>query len=302
MTELKEIMRETGNKYPVSAACGVLGAPRSSYYFSSCCENKQKRGPKTTISDVELLSLIREVINDSSFNGEGVKKITFRLKYGKWNTPVGKERVRRIMRNNNLLAPVRFLHKHGKKAHDKKIITQKPNEIWAADATKFHTDEDGLCWFFGTVDHFNSECIGFNIAKIGDRWAAIESTRNAVRNVFGTFEKDSAKGVSLRHDWGTQYTSRDFQADIKFAGLSSFPAFVNEPETNGVVERFFRTLKEHCIYLHRFKNIEEAKQMITEFIEKYNNEWIVGRLAYKTPVQARKDYYSKTSESDKNVA
>ena len=31
------------------------------------------------------------------------------------------------------------------------------------------------------------------------------------------------------------------------------PSYVGEPECNGVMERFIRTLKEQCLYLHRFQ-------------------------------------------------
>jgi putative transposase len=57
-----------------------------------------------------------------------------------------------------------------------------------------------------------------------------------------------------------------------------------------------RTLKEQCIYLHRFKNLEEAKKTIATFIDRYNREWIVGRLGYRTPAQARADYLAKLAQ------
>jgi hypothetical protein len=36
----------------------------------------------------------------------------------------------------------------------------------------------------------------------------------------------------------------DFQAEIKFLGIQPSPAFVRQPEGNGCIERFFRTLLE----------------------------------------------------------
>ncbi len=40
-----------------------------------------------------------------------------------------------------------------------------------------------------------------------------------------------------------QYRARQFQAEIKWLGIRSTPAYVGEPECNGVAERFIRTLK-----------------------------------------------------------
>jgi putative transposase len=55
------------------------------------------------------------------------------------------------------------------------------------------------------------------------------------------------------------------------------------------MERFIRTLKEQCIYLHRFTSLAEAQRIIGEFIAQYNAEWIIERLGYRTPARARAD-------------
>jgi len=54
-----------------------------------------------------------------------------------------------------------------------------------------------------------------------------------------------------------------------------------------VAERFIRTLKEECLYLHDFQSLEEARAIISAFIERYNHRWILERHRYKTPTQAR---------------
>jgi putative transposase len=48
-----------------------------------------------------------------------------------------------------------------------------------------------------------------------------------------------------------------------------------------------RTLKEQCLYLHRFQTLDEARRVIVEFIGRYNHEWLIERLDYRTPAQAR---------------
>jgi hypothetical protein len=65
------------------------------------------------------------------------------------------------------------------------------------------------------------------------------------------------------------------------------PSYVGELECNGVIERFTRTLKEQCLYLHRFQNLAEAHRLIGEFIRRYNTEWLIERLSHQTPVAAR---------------
>ena len=88
-----------------------------------------------------------------------------------------------------------------------------------------------------------------------------------------------ARGLGLRHDWGSQYRARQFQAEIQWLGTHSTPAYVGESECNGVAERFIRTLKEECIHLHDFETLEKV---IGTFLERYNNGWPLQRHGHLT--------------------
>ena len=65
--------------------------------------------------DATLLRHIRQAIAESRFTGEGYRKIWARLRFAGIRTSPG--RVRRLMRENGLLAPHRVL-KRPDKAHD----------------------------------------------------------------------------------------------------------------------------------------------------------------------------------------
>ncbi len=66
----------------------------------------------------------------------------------------------------------------------------------------------------------------------------------AVRQQFGHLGAGAARGLALRHDHGSAFMSDVFQRQIRFWGMAPSYAFVSEPETNGAIERLFRTLKE----------------------------------------------------------
>ena len=70
---------------------------------------------------------------------------------------------------------------------------------------------------------------------------------------------------------------------------------MGEPECNGVAERFIRTLKEECIYLHHFETLEEARAVIGAFIKRYNNGWLLQRHGYMTPAAAREKLSRKAA-------
>ena len=80
----------------------------------------------------------------------------------------------------------------------------------------------------------------------GNRFEALVPFRQAIRTIFGDFRKGivEEKHLHLRHDHGSQFMSKDYQAEVKFVGVASSPAYVREPETNGCAERFVKTLKE----------------------------------------------------------
>ena len=190
---------------------------------------------------------------------------------------------------------VRRGHPRGDRSHSGRIRTERPDELWGTDASRFWTKAEGWCWFFAAVDHCASDVVGWHVAKKGDRWAALEPVRQGVRAHMGGFDKAIALGLGLRHDWGSQYRARQFQAEIKWLGIRSTPAYVGEPECNGVAERFIRTLKEECIYLHHFETLEEARAVIGAFIERYNNGWLLQRHGYMTPARAREKLSRKAA-------
>lgn len=107
--------------------------------------------------------------------------------------------------------------------------------------------------------------------------------------VAGTVAVGVARGLSIRQDHGTQYLSDHFQNQVKFWGAASSFAFIEQPQTNGVAERFNRTTKEQVIHGRIFKNLEEVRAAIAAFIEKYNRYWMIEKLGYKTPLQAREN-------------
>ena len=66
--------------------------------------------------------------------------------------------------------------------------------------------------------------------------------------MYGSTAAGAARGLALRMDHGSQYLSDHFTNQIKFWGIQPSYAFVAEPQTNGVAERFNRTLKEQIIH------------------------------------------------------
>jgi transposase InsO family protein len=194
------------------------------------------------------------------------------------------------MKANNLLSPHRGMQAP-QDPHDGTIITNEPNVMWCSDGTKILTADDGWVWIFSVEEHWNAECLGWNVCKIGDRFAALEPVTQAVKNVYGSVSKGIANGLKLRIDNGSQYTSDYFLKQINYLGIQDSFGLVKQPQTNGVAERFNRTLKEQILNGRVFRNIEEVREAVRQFVDLYNAKWLLGKLGYKSPIEARQNYY-----------
>ena len=285
----------TGSKYSLSLVCAVVGVPRSSYYEHQRKLRQEKRerkkpGPKMQADDVRLLELIREVLNRSPFHTEGTKKVHRRLRAW-FNVRASRERVNRLMRQAGLLSPQRAVADREEKSHEGTIIPEDIDLLWGADGTQFGLANGHLLWLFAVIDHYSCEILGWHIIEVGsgDAMAALEPVKQGLKKRRGALAQKAGAGISIRHDWGPQYKANVFNNELNFLGLGNSPAFVHEPETNGVIERFFRTLKEECLWVHDFNDAEHARQVVGQWIETYNREWLIERHGYRTPWTVREE-------------
>lgn len=281
---------ETHRPYGLARVCRLWRVPRSSVYFerdraAAAITEHKRRGPRTVLGDAELTGEIRAVIEGSPFVGEGYGKVWARLRAKQVRT--SKDRVRRLMRQAGLQAPHRLGNAHGPKAHDGVIVTPRPNERWGTDATSCLTLKQGTATVFAVIDHCTAECLGIHAARPGTRWEALEPLRQAVKEYIGPYEKAAADGLQLRHDNGSQFTSDAFQDELEFLAIDSSPSFVREPEGNGCIERFFRTLKEQLLWVRVFETVEELRQALLVFRELYNREWLIERHGHRSPAARR---------------
>lgn len=79
-----------------------------------------------------------------------------------------------------------------------------------------------------------------------------------------------------------------YTATVRAYGLTQEFITPYTPEQNGVIERFIRTLKEECIWHHRFESLVHAQRVIERWLKHYNTERPHQSLRYMTPVEANR--------------
>lgn len=291
----RETSAGAGKLYGLERVCRVLEFPRSTLYAQQARDSAkvvplrpQRRGPKPTMPDADLLAAIRADLAASLFSGEGHRKVWARLRILR-GIRVSRARVLRLMRENALLSPYRR-PQGAPNLHDGSIQTDRPNEMWGTDGIRIETVDEGWVWVFAAVDHFDACCVGIHAVKTGNRFAALQPIAQGLWAEFGATGADAGRGLSLRMDHGTQYTADDFLNQVKFWGIAPSFAFVAEPQTNGVAERFNRTLKEQVIHGRIFRNVEEVRAAVTAFKDRYNRHWRLEKLGFMSPHEARQAY------------
>jgi len=134
-----------------------------------------KRGPKTFLSDDELLVEIRAVLASNLFVGEGHRKVWARLRHER-GVRTSMRRVLGIMREHGILAQDRPTGVRGPETHDRTITTKTPDEMWAIDATGCLTDEGNAAAHEVhrvVVDHCTGECLGVRATRRGTRFETL---------------------------------------------------------------------------------------------------------------------------------
>ena len=285
----------TGRRYGIQRVCQAWDRARASLYARQTREHQRqegqapaRRGPKPTVSDAQLLAAIHTDLARSPFRGEGHRKVHARLRIMD-GIRVARKRVLRVMRAHGLLSPHRG-RQGGAPVHDGTVVTQAPNVMWGTDGVRVFTLDDGWVWIFAAVEHWNAECVGWHVCKIGSRFAALEPIAQGLGRIYDSTAADVARGLALRMDHGSQYLADHFLNQIRYWGIRPSFGFVEEPETNGVAERWNRTLKEQAIHGRVFQHLEDVRAAVAEFVEQYNQSWRLEKLAYHTPNEAREEY------------
>ena len=129
------------------------------------------------------------------------------------------------------------------------------------------------------------QVIGYRVSKNHNAQVAVGALEDALIHRFHGKGKDISRGIILRSDTGLIFSSKAFFQVVHTHGLKTEYITPYTPEQNGVVERFMRTMKEECIWLHSFSSFTEAKRTIEDWIREYNTDRPHQELGFHSPVR-----------------
>jgi putative transposase len=232
--------------------------------------------------DTDLEARMKELIK--KYPTFGYRKIWAML-YFRDGILVNKKKIYRIFGKN------RWFVQH-------RAVTPKPrvkasrsrcdrsNARWAMDLTHVYCGQDGWGHLSAVIDCGDRELIGSEFSLRGRAREAERAIEEACLNRFGTLRPKGDTPV-VRSDNGLIFQSRRFRAACRQYNLTQEFITPYTPEQNGIIERFFRSLKEECVWQHNFNSFAEAKRVITEWIDWYNTERPHQALGYRSPKEFR---------------
>jgi putative transposase len=162
----------------------------------------------------------------------------------------------------------------------------RSDERWAMDVTHIACGRDGWAHLAAVIDCHDRELIGYEFALRGRAKEAERAMEAACLARFGTL-RPSGPTPTVRSDNGLIFQSRRFRQACRDYRLRQEFITPYTPEQNGMIERFFRSLKEECIWQHQFQTFEDARQQIRTWLAWYNHGRPHQALKYRSPAQFR---------------
>ena len=216
------------------------------------------------------------------------------------NFPVGKNRVSRLMKENNLLVTKNMKLKAKRYSTRPKPRAKVPNQYWGTDMTKVKIDGWGWIYVHVVLDWFTKEIIGYHTSLTSKTSDWLEALNMAVNSRFpnGIFaQKGKPKLIS---DNGCQPTSSTYMQICSQLKIKQIFTTWNNPKGNADTERLFRTMKEDLVWVNSWTLPFDFERDLIAWIHDYNTDFPHQALGYKTPLQAHQLFMTtKLSKSIK---
>ena len=116
-------------------------------------------------------------------------------------------------------------------------------------------------------------------------WEIRESMKESEIEIIMERAKEKHPDVTPRiiSDNGPQFISRDFKDFIRISGMTHVRTSPFYPQSNGKLERWHKTLKHESIRPHCPDSLEDARRIVGEYVEYYNNVRLHSVIGYVSP-------------------
>lgn len=244
--------------------------------------SQRQRSESTRQRDAELLGRIEPLKADHP--AWGYRRIWAYLRYRE-GIVVGKNRVYRVLKENQLLACHARQLKAKRAPHRSKPRTTEPNRLWGIDMTKIHVESWGWLYLHVVKDWGSKKITGWSLSPTSrtDDW--LEALQGALNAQFPEGVRESDSPLQLVSDNGCQPTSTRFMAACSVLGLQQIFTSYNNPKGNADTERVIRTLKEDLIWPRHWTSYQQLHDALAHWVTQYNTDYPHSAIHHLTPQQ-----------------
>lgn len=265
------------NSFSIDKMCNLLKVSRSHYYAVLHSE----KSPDT------LTDKVVSIFNQHS-KRYGARRIIAELKE-EYHISVGRQRVRRIMYEQNLQAiqPKSFIPKttisETSRFRSPNLLLEIEgitgiNQAWVGDITYLPTSNNDWLYLAIWQDLFSRFVVGWQVENHMREALVISAFRKAV------IQRQPSKKLIVHSDGGSQYSSKGFRSEIKNYRQSMTRK--DNHYDNATMESFFSRLKTELLEGGAFQSLSDARKECFGYIEEYYNR--IRRhsaLGYVSPIE-----------------
>ncbi len=255
----------------LSRQCEILAISRSSFYYAPKGESPE---------NLALMRRIDGLFLKYPFYGS--RQMVRQLR--REGVRVGRHRVRRLMRLMGLEAiyqaprtsvphPAHRIYPYLLKG----LEIDRPNQVWCADITYIPVQR-GFLYLVAIMDWASRHVLAWRLSNTMDTRFCLDALNEALAR-YGEPE-------IFNTDQGSQFTSLDFTAVLKKAGVAISMDGRGRYMDNIFIERLWRSLKYEAVYLYELADGFAADRLIDTWIGFYNTERPHSALNGRTPIEA----------------
>lgn len=275
---IAEEVRQKPWEWSVQRLCRVSGVSRAGYY-----RWQGKKEPDRT-EEMELRHVIQAIALEMP--AYGYPRMTEELQHRGWK--VNHKRVQRLMREDNLLC---LRKKKWVRTTDSnhslpiypnlapKMVLTGMNQLWVADITYIRLQSE-FVYLAVVLDVYSRRVVGWNVDRSLETELALGALRQALE------QRCPSPGLVHHSDRGVQYASHTYTDLLKQHQVIISMSRKGNPYDNAHAESFMKTLKHEEVHRYEYRDLEEVRQRIEQFIEAvYNHKRLHSALGYFSPVQ-----------------
>lgn len=260
----------------IQRMCMLAGISRASFY-----RHWEKEEP--SVAEMELRHTIQRLA--LAHRHYGYRRITVLLR--REGFMVGRKKVRRLMREDNLLAirHRKFVvttdsdHSFGVYPNLAQYLELSDiNQLWVADITYVRLQQE-FVYLAVVLDAYSRRVIGWALSHAMNSSLVVEALDKAI------VSRQPQPGLVHHSDQGSQYASAEYVDRLLACGAVLSMSRPGRPWENGKCESFLKTLKQEELDGRNYSTMAEIAAHVEEFIEQvYNPVRLHSALAYQSPI------------------